>query len=116
MAFSIKQNDTRPPYVVALLNDYRGPSEAALPLTNADTIRFLMRLKGEPDGSTPKVDGAMTVVGSPALGVVSYEWQAADTNAIGDYEVEVEITWNDGGIETVPNDGYFDLEVLDDLG
>ncbi len=111
MAFTIKENDTRPAYVAALKDDYGLPSESAINLTAATSVKFKMRPVA---GGALKVDGTMTIV-SAAAGTVQYVWIAADTDTVGTFDVEYEITWSDGGVETVPNDGYDTVIVVDDL-
>lgn len=112
MAFTIKQNDTRPPWEADIRQDFGEPGEAALDLTTATTVMFKMRPL---DGSTvPKIDAAATIV-SPLAGTVRYTWAAGDTDTPGDYQAEIEITWSDGGVQTVPNVGYFDITIVDDL-
>jgi hypothetical protein len=113
MAFTIKQNDTRPAWSVPIKENYGESSEAALDLTEAASVKFLMRQKN--DTGAPKVDAAATIEDAEA-GVVSYTWEAGDTDTAGNFDAEVEITWDDGGVETVPNDSYWDITILDDLG
>jgi hypothetical protein len=65
--------------------------------------------------------GAMTLVDKPN-GKVEYAFQKAageepaDLSKEGTYKLEFEITWADGSVQTVPNDGYLTLEVVEDLG
>jgi hypothetical protein len=112
VSYQIKQNDTRPVYAVQLLDQVGTPGETPLDLTSATTIKLKMRVKGSI--GDPKVDGVMTVTDA-AAGKAEYEWQPTDLDTVGLYDVEFEITWADLGVETVPNDGYLELEVVDDL-
>jgi len=104
--FSIKENDTLPA-IRAILKDSSG---AVVNLTNA-TVRFHMR---NTSNSNIKVDSAATVVDA-AGGVVDYEWTSADTDVAGQYEIEFEVTFSGGGIQTFPNDSYGTVVVYDDL-
>lgn len=106
MAFPIKKNDTSPS-LLATLQDGNG---AAIDLTGA-SVRFLMRQIGS---SAVKVDAAMTVTDASA-GSVRYDWQAGDTDTSGSYQVEFEVTYAGGGIETFPNDGYQRVVIIDDI-
>jgi hypothetical protein len=111
--FIIKQNDTRPRFVVPLMEQVGTEDEAPIDLTDATSVKFLMREKG--DSGPPKVDDSADI--SDALtGEVTYTWATGDTDTVGEFEAEVEITWDDGGIETVPNASYWDITILDDLG
>lgn len=114
MAWKIKENDTRPAYVVTLKDNFGLPGEAVINLTTATKVDFIMREKGTT--GAPKVKRTMTIVNA-ANGLVQHNWQATDTDTPGTFEVEFEITWNDGGIETVPNDKANNLiiEIGDDL-
>jgi len=117
MAFTIKQNDTAPAYVADLLDDYGLPGESAINLTSATSVTFKMRLADTT--GTPKISDAMTIT-TAANGRVTYEWQTGDTDTAGTYNVEFEILWTDGTIETVPNGAdpdaqYLTVEIVDDL-
>lgn len=106
MAFYIKQNDTSPA-MLATLQDANG---TAINLTGA-SVRFHMRTIGS---TQTVVDAAATVV-TPLSGIVRYNWIAADTDTIGSYQAEFEVTYADASIETFPNDGYIRVEIVDDI-
>lgn len=106
MTFYIKQNDTSPA-MLATLQDADGN---AVNVTGA-SIRFHMRAVGS---TTVVVDEAVTIV-TPLSGIVRYDWQAADTDTIGSYQAEFEVTYADSSVETFPNDGYIRVEIIDDI-
>lgn len=93
MAFYIKQNDTSPSIQAAL----KDASGTAINLTGA-SVQFHM----EDVTGTLKVDAAMTVTDA-SNGVVQYDWVSGDTNTVGTYYVEFEVTYADSSIETFPN-------------
>lgn len=101
--YTLKQHDTFPSFD-ATLTDSLG---AAINLTGS-TVRVYMS-----SGAT-LINGSCTIV-SPTAGTVTYTWVTGDTNTIGDYNVEWEITYGSGAIETVPNDGYKTLKIIADL-
>ena len=61
-----------------------------------------------------KVDQPATIT-YPSTGQVEYSWAAGDTDTSGVYDVEIQVTYSDGTVETFPNDGYHELRVLEDL-
>ncbi len=114
---SMKQND-RLPVLDAILQ--QGDPAYPIDLTGC-TVKFIMRAKGNSD---PKVSGACSIVDA-AAGAVRYEWAAVDTDTIGSFEAEFEITTAGGKKLTVPNGPdsnnptnlkYLKVKVLDDLG
>jgi hypothetical protein len=106
MAFFIKQNDTSPAFKATLKDGL----DAAVDLTGA-SIRFHMRPTGD---TTAKVD-ATAVIEDADNGVVYYNWVAADTDTIGSYEAEFEVTFTGGEIETFPNNRFVEVEITDDI-
>jgi len=109
--FYVKQNDTAPA-LSGVLVDADG---AAVDISGA-TLRFTMTAI---DGATPKVDGALATNGQDgggAQGAWSYTWQAGDTATPGYFRAEVEVTYDDGSVETYPNDGYTVIRITPELG
>jgi len=106
MAFYIKQNDTAPIILVTL----KDGNDAAVDLTGATAI-FKMRPVGQ---TTVKTDSAAIIHNADA-GQVRYEWVAADTNTIGSYEAEFQVTFVDGKIETFPNADFIRITITDDI-
>ena len=105
MAFSIRQNDTSPSLQALLKDADRNPID----LTGA-SVRFHMKAVG----GAVKVDAAMTVVDQDN-GVVQYDWVTGDTDTVGTYNVEFEVTYSDGAIETFPNKGNLTVNVTKEL-
>lgn len=106
MTFYVKQNDTSPA-MLATLQDADGN---AIDITGS-SVRFHMRAIGSPQTI---VDASATIVTADA-GLVRYDWDAADTDTIGSYQAEFEVTYADASIETFPNDGYIRVEITDDI-
>lgn len=105
MAFYIKQNDTSPS-MLANLTDAAGN---AINLTGADVQVHIKDMEG-----TLKVDRATNVT-DPLIGRVRVNWEAGDTDTVGTYYVEFEATYNDGSIETFPNNGNLVMVVVGEL-
>lgn len=105
MAFSIKQNDTSPSLQALLKDADRNPID----LVGA-SVRFHMKsVEG-----VVKVDASMTVVNQDN-GIVQYDWVTGDTDTVGTYNVEFEVTYSDGAIETFPNTGSIVVNVVREL-
>ena len=107
MTFHIKQNDTSPS-IRATLKDGDG---TVINLTDA-SVRFHMRTVG---GTSTKTDSAASIVSPATSGIVQYDWVAADTDTVGSYQAEFEVTYGDNSIETFPNNGYIRVEITDDI-
>ena len=105
MAFSIKQNDTSPSLQATLRDAALNPVNLA-----GATVMFHMK---SIDG-TIKVDQQMTVTNASG-GVVQYDWQAGDTDTVGTYYVEFEVTYTDNSVETFPNNGNKVVSVVREL-
>lgn len=102
---TVKRGDLWPP-VEATLND---SAETVFALTGA-TVRFLMRGR---DG-TLVVDQAATIVDA-ATREVKYEWQAGDTNTVGSYLAEWQVTFPGAKPATFPSRSYLTIEIEADL-
>lgn len=103
----IKQNDTSPNVRAAIKTVTGDPAVAsAVNLTGA-TVKFIMRQHGS---STAKVDMAASLVVA-ADGTVQYEWLAADTDTVGEYLGEFEVTDTNSDVTT-----YWDLRSAADIG
>lgn len=105
---TIKKDDTRPAIARYLTQTVDG-AVSPVNLTTASAVKFIMK----------KDSNLVTGVGSivtAASGAVAYLWATGDTATANLYDAEWEVKWNDGGYETFPNDGYFSIEIVADLG
>lgn len=57
----------------------------------------------------------MGAVGSAVNGRQKYSPTASDTDTAGTYEAEIQATFSNGKIRTFPANGYFTVEVTDDI-
>jgi hypothetical protein len=105
MAFNIKQNDTSPSLQATL----KDANNNVISLVGA-TVRFHMKSL---DG-TIKVDAVMTITDAVG-GIVQYDWQSSDTDTAGSYYAEFEVTYNDGTIETFPNNSNLSISIRAEL-
>lgn len=108
--FVIKQNDTRPilfRYLIQTVNGATSPVD----VTSVGSIGFKMRHTSAP---LVVVAGLASIV-TVSSAYVAYKWATLDTATIGIYNAEYQMTYTDAGVETTPNDGYFSIEIVDDL-
>lgn len=106
--FRIKQGD-RLPVLQTTLYDSAG----AIDLTNVTTVTLL--LKKRPSGTVLTYTGQKVQSGSTNKGVVKYVWAAGNTDTIGFYDCEWELTFSGGEKMTVPNKSYDIVEISPDL-
>lgn len=107
-----KQNDYGFKIAATLHRVNADGSETPLVLVSADTVKFLMR-EWESLTSVLEVTATKDVL-SPAA--VSYTFVAGNLAVPGLYRGEWEVTFNAGGVQTFPSDGYHLIEVQKDLG
>jgi hypothetical protein len=106
--FTIKEND-RLPILTMTLKDAAG---AVIDLvTNVSGVKLIM------NNSSTGVNKINAPASSTSVGgVMTYEWAAGDTDTVGTYNCEVQITYTSGKPLTVPTSGYKTVEVTADLG
>jgi hypothetical protein len=107
--FTIKRND-RLPKLRATLQQMTPATP--IDYTTAASVKLLLKQLTTP---TTIVTGTCASVVATS-GIVEYAWGASDTLVSGTYNGEFEIDWGGGIKETVPNDSYFTVTIVDDLG
>lgn len=108
--FTIKQHDTRPVltrYLIQTVNGATSPVDVTL----VASVGFKMRHTSAP---LVLVTGLASIVTVSSC-YIAYKWATNDTATTGIYNSEYELTYTDGGVETIPNDSYFSIEIVDDL-
>lgn len=107
--FYIKTSDTAPT-IAATLKDSAGNAVDI----EAATVHIVLQPF---DGETSLYAAASNdQVDEDTTGYVSYEWEAEDLDTAGAFYGEWQVTFQDGSVETFPNDGYFTVAILEDLG
>lgn len=81
-------------------------------LSFASTVKFMMTAWG----SIIATVSDECVIVTAAEGIVRYTWHAGETDTVGFYGVQWEITYTDGTIYTVPTDGKKYLIITGELG
>jgi hypothetical protein len=127
--YVIKTDDTRPEFAIVLTDQ-----DGVMDLSATTAVRLILKKTGTTVTGTcstititaaiaaglaididPDTGDAWTAPELATECVVRYPWIAADTSSAGVYQGEVELTYGVGLIETVPNDGYFSVEFVEDL-
>jgi len=93
MSLNFVQGDTAPD-IQAIIHEEDDPP-SIIDLTGA-TVRFQMKI---PDGKRYQVNGAATIL-NPVAGSVSYSWGPNDLSVPGTYNVQWEVTYPGGRIQT----------------
>lgn len=104
--FYIKQNDRLPKLLVQLFNADGTP----LDLSQAQIVRFTMS-----KNNSIKINLQECQVLDAPNGTISYTWQDGDTDTLGTFKGEFEITWDTNITQTLPEDDYVKIIVKDDL-
>jgi hypothetical protein len=112
-AFVIKRTNTAPAIVAELKQNVGTPEEAPINLTEASEVYFLLRPEGE-TGKPAKLRKKAEIL-EATKGVVRYQWASGDTATAGKYAAEWEIVWKSLTTESVPNEGYISIEIIDNL-
>lgn len=107
--FEIKRGDTSP-FIETVL--YDGDGEP-IDLTNAATVTFKMVACDHP--RAVKLNRVPADFTASAAGEVWYEWQTGDTDTVGKYNVDWQVTFPLGLIMTIPSKGFDIVEVTPSL-
>lgn len=107
MSVVMKKNDRRPTMTSTLTSDGE-----PINLTTASSVKFIMT---PTTSTTPKVNAAASFDADRTTGGVSYSWAAVDTDTVGLFKAEWEITWGDGTKQTFPSDDYVYVKIVADL-
>lgn len=106
MIVTMKQGDTYP-FLRAYLHMATGK---AIRLSGAS-----VRLVVKDDKDNIKISKSANIM-DEEKGYVEYRWSSADTSTPGVYRGEFEVTLQNGSIVSVPNDGYFTINIVKELG
>jgi len=105
----VRMEDTLPILTLQLLDE----SGAAVSLdSGTDAAQLKVQLSGADPDDPLVVDAAMTITDG-AQGIVTYQWDSADTDTKGVYDFWVVVTFGDGTIQSFPQGGTFTLVVED---
>lgn len=104
--FYIKKGDTSPALLVDL-------TPTGVDITGATAVVFNMRAR---NGGAVKISRAAASIVTPTNPArVRYDWTAINTDTVGNYDGEFEVTRADGSVETFPNDSYITIQITGDI-
>lgn len=104
--FTIKQNDTKPSLIATFKDDQGQPVD----ISGADVRFHLTDYSYHEDLINEQAE-----ILDGLNGQVAYNWQPGDTAQAGSFKAEFEVIYQDGGIETFPNQNYIIIEVIKEL-
>lgn len=114
MARTMKRGDTYPPLTGQVL-----ASGLGVDLMNASSLAILFKLSEEQGGPLMATRMAtMSEASGQASGLWIYNWVAGDptTFIVGNWQVESQAIWANGGKQTFPHDdNYEEFIVVQDL-
>ncbi|HHY42578.1 MAG TPA: BppU family phage baseplate upper protein [Thermoanaerobacterales bacterium] len=103
--FVIKQGDTLPMLEAQLFDPDGNP-------LNLDLCGVHFYMKNRYSSETINKQASIKDIEN---GIVQVIWEDGDTSKAGIYQCEFEVNMPDGSIITVPNDGYFLLQIVSEL-
>lgn len=105
--FTMKANDLAPSIEATL--GFEGTAD--LPDLTGATVKFIMRADGQ---IAPKIN-ALAVIVDPVAAVVRYDWVVGDTDELGIFKGEWQVTYPGDKPQTFPTKSYHEIEFLADL-
>jgi hypothetical protein len=86
----------------------------AIDISGFQQVAFHLVKPDDTEVTATDSDPGVTVEDSPT-GQVKYDFQSGDLDQEGRYRYEWEVTFGDGGVLTVPSDGWETIYVRDEL-
>lgn len=87
---------------------------AAIDISGFQSVSFHLLKPDDTSVTADDASAAVTVEDSPT-GKVEYAFQTGDLDQEGRYRYEWEVTFGDGGVLTIPSDGWETIYVRDEL-
>lgn len=102
---SMKKGDLKPDLEILCTDD-----GVPVDLTTATSVQVVCRREGATSALFTR-----TGTGS-AVGIVTYAWQAGDTDTVGRLLFEVKVTWPSSKPQRFPPVSYLAVDITDNLG
>ena len=109
--FTIKRNDTLPTLTINVKT--RGEFNQIIPFNLSAVTACTFSMSDDSGGL--KISSVSGSVISASAGTIQYAWITEDTDISGKYKGEFELSFADGNKMSIPNLGYIDIEILDDI-
>ena len=109
--FILKRNDTLPTLTINIQT--KGQFNQVIPYNLSAVTACTFSMSDE--FGNLKVSSASSTIVSSSGGTVQYTWSSLDTNTSGRYRGEFELLMTAGNKMTIPNLGYIDIEIIDDI-
>ena len=109
--FIIKRNDTFP--TLSLNIKTRGEFNQVIPY-NLSAVTACTFSMSDSSGNL-KVSSAQATVLVASAGTIQYAWTTEDTDTSDKYNGEFELLFTGGNIMSIPNLGYINIEIIDDI-
>ncbi len=109
--FIIKRNDTLPTLTIDIKTRGEFNQIIAYNLSAVTSCTFSMT----DDYGSLKISSYSGNILSNSAGTIQYIWRDGDTDTSGKYKGEFELNFVDGKKMSIPNLGYINIEVIDDI-
>jgi hypothetical protein len=104
--FSLKAHDLLPSITATLVDADQAPVNVS-----SSTVSFIM---AQATNRIVAVNADAVIVDGPN-GIVRYDWDPADTAAVGEFVAEWQVTFPGGKKQTFPSAGYNTVSIVADL-
>lgn len=79
-------------------------------ITSAISVRIIGKMKRSGVEKFDRAPSTAEYLGD-GTSLVTMEWQTGDTSTPGDLEIEVEVTWAPGQVQTFPAENHVNLDL-----
>lgn len=109
--FIIKRNDTFPSLSINIKT--RGEFNQIIPY-NLSAVTACTFSMSDSSGRLIVSSASATILVASA-GTIQYTWTTDDTDTSGKFNGEFELLFSGGNIMSIPNLGYINIEIIDDI-
>lgn len=109
MTFTITQGDTSPSLASQLSADGE-----PIDLSGVNGVRFIMQDRYEQVVIDEGIQGSLNFIDAEN-GEVEFVFTAKQTETVGSYEAEFEVTYSNGAVETFPGNRKINVEIVEQI-